>query len=74
MAGTLAVATYILRGISGLIDVGEWLRWLSPFHYFIGTDPLHTGWHPAHLAALVAVAAITAGTGVILFDRRDVGV
>jgi ABC-2 type transport system permease protein len=74
VTGALAVGTYILRGVSGLVDGGEWLRWLSPFHYFIGTDPLHTGWHPAHLLALAAVGAASAIAGIILFDRRDVGV
>jgi ABC-2 type transport system permease protein len=74
IAGVIAVATYVARAISGMIDSLTWLRWLSPFHYFIGTDPLHTGWHPAHLAALVLAAAATAVIGVLLFDRRDVGV
>lgn len=74
VAGTLAVGTYILRGVSGLIDGGAWLRWLSPFHYFIGTDPLHTGWHPGHLIALAAVGAASAVAGIVWFDRRDVGV
>ncbi|GAA1382794.1 ABC transporter permease subunit [Catellatospora chokoriensis] len=74
VAGTLAVATYILRGISGLIDGGQWLQWLSPFHYFIGTDPLHSGWHPGHLLALAAVGLVSALAGIVWFDRRDVGV
>jgi ABC-2 type transport system permease protein len=74
VAGGLAVATYVVRGLSGLVDGLGWLRWLSPFHYYFGTDPLATGWHPAHLAVLVAVGAGTAVAGVVLFDRRDVGV
>lgn len=74
VAGALAVGGYILQGIAGMLDGGQWLRWLSPFHYFIGTDPLHTGWHPAHLAVLAAVGAAGAVIGVVLFDRRDVGV
>jgi ABC-2 type transport system permease protein len=74
VGGGLAVAGYILRGISGIIDGGEWLKWLSPFHYFIGTDPLHTGWHPAHLLALAAVGIIGAAAGIVMFDRRDVGI
>lgn len=74
VGGGLAVATYALRGISGIIDGGTWLKWLSPFHYFIGTDPLHTGWHPAHLLTLAAVGAVTAVAGIVMFDRRDVGI
>ncbi|WP_144128109.1 ABC transporter permease subunit [Catellatospora sichuanensis] len=74
VTGALAVGTYILRGVSGIVDGGAWLRWLSPFHYFIGTDPLHTGWHPAHLLALAAAGAVGAAVGIVMFDRRDVGV
>ena len=50
----MAVATYMANAIGGMLDGWHWVRWLSPFHYFIGTDPLHTGWHPAELLALVA--------------------
>jgi ABC-2 type transport system permease protein len=74
VAGVFAVATYMANALGGMLDGWHWLRWLSPFHYFIGTDPLHTGWHPLELGALVAVATVTAVAGVVLFDRRDVGV
>lgn len=74
VTGTLAVATYLANAISGLLDGGDWLKWLSPFHYFIGTDPLRTGWHPAHLAVLAAIAVVTAVAGIRVFDRRDIGV
>lgn len=74
VTGVIAVATYMANAIGGMLDGWGWLRWLSPFHYFIGTDPLHTGWHPVELLTLVAVGAVTATAGVILFDRRDVGV
>ncbi|BCJ75121.1 ABC transporter permease [Catellatospora sp. IY07-71] len=74
VGGGLAVATYALRGLSGIIEGGDWLKWLSPFHYFIGTDPLHTGWHPGHLLILAAVGAVTAVAGIVMFDRRDIGV
>jgi ABC-2 type transport system permease protein len=74
VTGVVAVATYMANAIGGMLDGWGWLRWLSPFHYFIGTDPLHTGWHPAHLLALLAVGAGTAAAGVLVFDRRDVGV
>ncbi|BCJ47960.1 ABC transporter permease [Actinoplanes ianthinogenes] len=74
VTGTLAVATYMAQALSDMAGGLHWLRWLSPFHYYIGTDPLHTGWHPAHLLTLVAVGAGSAIAGVIRFDRRDVGV
>ncbi|MFG1801362.1 ABC transporter permease subunit [Micromonospora carbonacea] len=74
VTGVLGVATYLANAIGGMSDGWQWMRWLSPFHYFIGTDPLHTGWHPAHLLILAGVGALTAAVGMVLFDRRDVGV
>ncbi|TDB73144.1 ABC transporter permease subunit [Micromonospora sp. KC723] len=74
VTGALAVAAYMANAISGMSEGWHWVRWLSPFHYFIGTDPLHTGWHPVELLILVAVGAATALAGVWAFDRRDVGV
>jgi len=74
VTGVIAVATYMANALGGMVDGLGWLRYLSPFYYFIGTDPLQTGWHPGALLLLVAVAAVTTTAGVILFDRRDVGV
>jgi ABC-2 type transport system permease protein len=74
VTGALAVAAYLANALGGMADGLQWLRRLSPFHYFIGTDPLHTGWHPGPLLTLVAVGVVTTIAGVILFDRRDVGV
>ncbi|WP_213454838.1 ABC transporter permease subunit [Rhizomonospora bruguierae] len=74
VTGAIALATYLANAVSGMAGAWGWLRWLSPFHYFIGTDPLHTGWHPAELLVLVAAGAATTVAGVVLFDRRDIGV
>ncbi|MEV0560952.1 ABC transporter permease subunit [Dactylosporangium sp. NPDC050588] len=74
VTGVAAVATYMLNALGGMLGGWHWLRWLSPFHYFIGTDPLHTGWHPIQLLALAVVGTGTAAAGIIMFDRRDVGV
>ena len=74
VTGVIGVATYMANAIGGMVDGLGWLRWLSPFHYFIGTDPLHTGWHPLELLVLTTVAVATSAAGVFAFDRRDVGV
>ncbi len=74
VTGIIGVATYMANALSNLSESWSWLEWLSPFHYFIGTDPLHTGWHPWALLLLAGIGAATSVAGVILFDRRDVGV
>ncbi|GAA1853691.1 ABC transporter permease subunit [Asanoa iriomotensis] len=74
ITGAVAVATYLLRALSGMIDGAGWLRWLTPFHYFTGADPLRTGFHWGNIAVLVAIAMVTCVAGIVLFERRDVGV
>ncbi|NUT34362.1 MAG: ABC transporter permease subunit [Hamadaea sp.] len=74
VTGVLGVATYMANALSNLSESAGWLKWLSPFHYFIGTDPLHTGWHPWQLLLLAGIGVATATAGIVLFDRRDVGV
>lgn len=74
VTGVLGIGTYMANALSGLVEGMDWTRYLSPFHYFIGTDPLHTGWHVPELLLLALVGALAAAAGVVLFDRRDVGV
>jgi len=74
VAGAVAVATYVANALGSVRPGWGWLSYLSPFHYAFGTDPLHTGWHPAALAVPVAVAVVTGAAGVLWFERRDVGV
>lgn len=74
VTGILAVATYMARAIAGIAEGWDWMKWVSPFHYFLGADPLHRGWHVGYLAVLVAIGLVTSVAGVIVFSRRDVGV
>jgi ABC-2 type transport system permease protein len=74
ITGALVLCGYMANAIANISAGWSWLKWLSPFHYFIGTDPLHTGWHPPHLLLLAGLGVITAVAGVIAFDRRDISV
>ena len=77
-AGSAAAAgTYVLYGITGFVEALEPLRWLSPWFWFLDTDPLAQGftthyWTQAVLLPAV-VAAIACVVGVARFVRRDIG-
>lgn len=45
---------------------------LSPFHYYLSSDPLNNGMHWGHAAVLVAVLAVLVVAAVALFERRDI--
>jgi ABC-type transport system involved in multi-copper enzyme maturation permease subunit len=51
--------------------IADW-AWLSPWHQYIGTDPLGSGidWPSAALLAILAIIPLVAG--VYLFRRRDI--
>ena len=71
VVGVLAVATYIINGLAQTVESIEFLQWISPFHYYVGNDPLANGiqvWHALVLLAIIAVGLILA---VTTFQRRD---
>jgi ABC-2 type transport system permease protein len=74
VAGAVAVAAYVIRGLSDSVSWLHGLRWASPFQYYIGSDPLHTGFHVGYLAVLLLVSAVFVAIAVVTFDRRDVRV
>jgi ABC-2 type transport system permease protein len=74
VAGTVAVAGYVIFALGRSVPWMEPLRWLSPFQYYLGGDPLHAGFHVGYLLILLAGSAVLAGFALRSFDRRDVRV
>jgi len=71
VAGALAAAAFLLNGFGDLIDVLGTLRVVSPWHWYVGSDPLVNGFTLfATVPALVTSAALVA-FGVWAFERRD---
>ncbi|MEU4829416.1 ABC transporter permease subunit [Streptosporangium sp. NPDC023615] len=74
VVGVVAVAGYVVETMGKDVDALSWLRWLSPFHYYLDGRPLQLGlpvWEYLVLAAATAVLVLIA---IPAFDRRDVGV
>jgi ABC-2 type transport system permease protein len=71
VAGAVAVAGYVLRGLADSVSWLHGWRWATPFHYYLGTDPLHHGFAPGHLLVLAAATALLVLAAVAAFDRRD---
>ncbi|MFU8852285.1 ABC transporter permease [Micromonospora sp. SL1-18] len=66
----IAVLTYAVHTMAGPIGV-DGLRYLSPFHYYDGGEPLRHGFQWAHLAILAGATALLLAVGVRAFNRRD---
>jgi ABC-2 type transport system permease protein len=68
----LGVLTYALHGFAPQIGA-DWLRYLTPFHYYIGGTPLTDGLNIGHTAVLAAATIAIVATGAWRLGRRDLG-
>lgn len=68
----LTVLAYLAGGVIPQVDGLEWVRNLSPFHWYNGGDPLVNGAQWGYLGLLAAMTAILVAVGVVGFQRRDV--
>ncbi|WP_030723244.1 ABC transporter permease subunit [Streptomyces griseus] len=50
----------------------DWIAHLSPFHYYIGGEPLQNGFQWGDAAVLVIASAIFVAAGLARFNRRDI--
>jgi len=69
ITAAVGVLAYALNGFASQIGA-DWLRHLTPIHYYIGGEPLKTGFH-AGAAVLSAVTVFLIALGTWRFGRRD---
>ncbi len=73
-AAGVAVLAYLGSYLGPLVNRAGWLQTVSPYDWYIGEDPLSTGFDPAGLAMLAAFALVCATAGLLVFRRRDLAV
>jgi ABC-2 type transport system permease protein len=71
VVAAVAVGTYLLNAVSGIVSYMEPAKWLSPFFYYNAADPLANGLNPAHAAVLLSTTAVLLGAGYLGLRRRD---
>ena len=67
-----ALAFHLLTSLAALNDGLAGIAWLSPFHYYLGSDPLSTGMDWGNAVVLLALALALIGLSLVLFQRRDI--
>lgn len=72
VASLVAVAAYLVNSLAPLVGWLEPLRPLSPFHSYIGHDPLLHGFAVEAAGVLALTSLALAGLAVAAFRRRDV--
>jgi ABC-2 type transport system permease protein len=70
-AGTFAVVGFLVNGFAPLVDELDWLKFLSPFHYYTGRDPLTRGFDWGGVGVLAAATVALMVIAVIGIRRRD---
>lgn len=70
----LAVLAYIAHAIGPQLKGGAWMDKASPFGWYLGGDPLTSGWDFGGLALLAAVVVIAVPVALVTFASRDFGI
>ncbi len=70
----VAVGAYVANALAPLLEDGDWVARLSPFHWYLGNDPLNEGLGLPGAAALLALALGSVLLAAVVYDRRDLGV
>jgi ABC-2 type transport system permease protein len=71
VASGIAGASYLIGSLAPVVSWIEPLRFVSPFYYATGGNPLANGVSPAHYGVLVASACVLLAVAVAAFERRD---
>lgn len=71
LTAALLVVTYFVNAMAPLVDVLDRIKWISPFYYYIGGDPIRNGLNIGHAAVLAAIAIAGYIVALVAFERRD---
>lgn len=71
VASATAATAFLLNGFGDLIDVLGTLRVVSPWHWYIGSDPLTNGFTVFSTIPPIVTTVVLFAVGLWAFDRRD---
>ncbi len=70
-AAGAALAMHLLSSLADMSGALSAVEWISPFNYYLGSDPLVEGMNWGDAAALAVPALVLVGLSLVLFQRRD---
>jgi ABC-2 type transport system permease protein len=73
-AAGIAVLAYLANSVIPQVHGLEWTRRISPFHWYLGGEPLKHGLQVGDSALLLAVTVALVAAGTWAFNRRDIAV
>ena len=72
VAAAVALGGWLINGFAPLVHSIDWLKYLSPFYYYAGNDPLTHGVDIGHLAVLGLVTLVLTAVAAATIERRDI--
>jgi ABC-2 type transport system permease protein len=66
-----ALLAYLANSVFPQVAALRWTQTLSPFHWYLGGDPLTNGVQWPGALALAGTTVVLAAVGTVLFTRRD---
>jgi ABC-2 type transport system permease protein len=70
-AAAVGVLAFLVNGFAPLVGGLEWLKYLSPFYFYAGHDPIGNGVNAGDIALLGAAAIVFTAAAVVGIGRRD---
>jgi beta-exotoxin I transport system permease protein len=74
VSAAVAVAAYLANTVAPQVDALKGVEKWSPFHWYLGGDPLRTGADLGHLALLAAIPLVMVALALWRLNRRDIAV
>ena len=71
VAAAVGIAGWLINSFAPLVGTIDWLRYVSPFYYYAGHDPLAQGVDVVGIVVLGAVSLVLTAVGIVGIERRD---
>ena len=71
VAAAVAILGWLIDSLAPLVGAISWLKYLAPYYYYAGHDPLAHGLDIPGLIVLAALALILTAAGITGIERRD---
>jgi ABC-2 type transport system permease protein len=70
-AAAVAILGWLINSFAPLVAGLDWLKYLSPFYYYAGHDPLAHGVNIAGIVVLGVLSLVLTAGGIVGIERRD---
>jgi ABC-2 type transport system permease protein len=71
VAAGVAILGWLINSFAPLVSALDWLKYVSPFYYYAGHDPLANGVNIVGVIVLGIVSLVLTAAGIAGIARRD---